>query len=474
MDVLLVNPYHVRSALQSPASGGSGEGCCGHLPNTPKILSNINVGVLSLATRLSRDGATTRILDLSNGPGTMVDLERVLTAEEPRFLGVSCLYYSTYPALVEIARLARRIVPTISIVAGGSHAGAIPSCVLAEIPEVDAVCAGEAEESLSAMISLPRDQWHRLPGVHTRNGGGGWGTPVTNLGSYRYDLYPDWLADTFLLEESRGCPYGCRFCAHIPHFKERPLPAIAEDLDQFLAMTPCEHPQIMVGSDTFGVSSPRTRDLLTMLTHARRTKPFWWGTQTRVDAKTFLDDSYPELLQQSGLRSLSLGLESGSPFILELMNKTSKPTQYLQHAARLIRRLGSVEGLQLRLNVMIYVGETISTIGETRAFLESMRGSFSGVHVAVIHAYPKTALWENLDSLEANYGTTRVRSCYWDAVHAFPLNPAATVSFALAQEHAASWRAAFNASPDRDRMTFPSGDASPQTGNVSEESRPIS
>jgi radical SAM superfamily enzyme YgiQ (UPF0313 family) len=181
-----------------------------------------------------------------------------------------------------------------------------------------------------------------------------------------------------------------------------------------------------------------------MLIEVQSIKRFHWGTQTRVDAAGFHKPEARELAVRSGLKSLSLGLESASPTILRLMHKTPDPVTYVESASRLVDNLGIIEKMNLRINVLLYAGENKRTADETRAFLDSHRGKFAGVHTSVVHAYPGTGLWNDLELLQKRFGTTCVRSGYWDSVHAYPLNPSASFDFQQAQEYALGLRTDFN------------------------------
>jgi radical SAM superfamily enzyme YgiQ (UPF0313 family) len=437
VDILLINPYR--------SSPGDVQSCnIVRAPNADKIYSNINLGLLSLATFLMNNGFTVKILDLDGADEPLKLANRCAANIDTRVIGISCLFHSSYLPMKELAGLMHRNLPASIIIAGGTHAGSIPQAALDEIPQLTAVCAGEAEDNLVAMMSMPPAEWHRLKGVYTRQGGNGIGVTASLVQHLYYDSYPGIKTQVFVMEESRGCPFDCRFCSHIRRHRVKPMSILKEEITHYLRRTSVAEPEIVVGSDTCGLSWKRLEALLHMLIEVQSVRQFHWGTQTRVDAAGFHNPEALELAVRSGLKSLSLGLESASPSILRLMHKTPDPKTYVESASRLVNNLGFIEEVNLRINVLLYAGENKKTAAETRAFLDSHRGKFAGIHTSVVHAYPGTGLWNDLKLLRERCGTTCVRSGYWDSVHAYPLNPSTSFDFRQAQEYALALRTDFN------------------------------
>lgn len=114
-----------------------------------------------------------------------------------------------------------------------------------------------------------------------------------------------------------------------------------------------------------------------------------WRTETRVDvitAKTV------EHLAQAGLRVLDLGLESASPRQILAMGKARDPDRYLRSASSLLQAC-RVNGVKAKINVLLYAGETRSTLDETTAWLVARRDAIAGISVGPVLAYgpPMTA-----------------------------------------------------------------------------------
>jgi anaerobic magnesium-protoporphyrin IX monomethyl ester cyclase len=443
LNMLLVNPHRT-----DPES--EGVGC----PNfhqcrfdTPgKICSSTNVGLVSLATRLAREGFRVEVLDLDGcvDPGNL--LERTLIEASPQLIGFSCLFHTTYLSVISLATVAHRTCPKANIVAGGSHVAAVAREALDAVPCLDGVVVGEGESVLPLLLSRPPTEWHKIAGVRTRSGGCGTGQPLP-LEYLDSTAYPGYRSPILVVEESRGCPYSCAFCSHSAQFRTKPLDTVEKEIWSYLQATECEFPEIIIASDTLGLNATRLNALVELLIAAQRIRPFQWGSQTRADCVAFTDPSLRDRLRRSGLRSLSVGLESASPSVIHRMGKSNNPAAYLDSASTIMRNIGRIDGVRLRLNILLYAGETAATLCETRNFLDSHRPYFAGIHTSVVHAYPGTRLWTQIDEFANSHGTSRVLGLYWNKVHAYPLNPSRDLTFDEAERIAREWREEFVRKP---------------------------
>lgn len=164
-------------------------------------------------------------------------LAKRVAQTEARIVGIGNMFTAVFSGSVECARIARRVLPTAKVVMGGVH----PSCApeeVAGLPEADYVLCGEGELALPNLIRhLDNPSSHAMPpGVYWRESGGirnsGPTEPIADLDALppaAYDLLdmPRYrkASETDLIQRgekgvftmpiitSRGCPYGCIFCA---------------------------------------------------------------------------------------------------------------------------------------------------------------------------------------------------------------------------------------------------------------------
>jgi len=161
-------------------------------------------------------------------------------------------------------------------------------------------------------------------------------------------------------------------------------------------------------------------------TIARGMKQFGikWNSEFRVDGCW---DEYIEDLLDAGYEVVNVGLESASPSILRLMNKTRQPDQYLKKMTRLA---GIVRGSDavIRANMMFYAGETPETLKETIRFLSTTKG-IDSIQYSPLLLFPNSPITNDFRSYEDKFGAKKVEGPYWNQRHLHPIHPSRYFSF---------------------------------------------
>jgi anaerobic magnesium-protoporphyrin IX monomethyl ester cyclase len=133
--------------------------------------------LLGLAAELNARGHRATLLDLEVVPGGAETLAAVLAAERPGLVGFSVVTPHV-PGAALLATVARRTLPGAFLIAGGPHATALPADLLDEIPELDACCVGEGDESFPELCaalssagsaSARRAALDAIPGLQLRD-----------------------------------------------------------------------------------------------------------------------------------------------------------------------------------------------------------------------------------------------------------------------------------------------------------------
>jgi hypothetical protein len=185
-----------------------------------------------------------------------------------------------------------------------------------------------------------------------------------------------------------------------------------------------EQMRVFFTCSTFGIRRDRIEQLISELTRTRLKVS--WRTETRVDSPTV---DYIDQLAEVGMAVLDLGVESGSAVMIERMNKTGgRAAEYLEKARRFIRRLGD-SPVHLKVNAVFHAGETPATLAETLAFFLEHRTSIDSVSAGPVMMYPGTELAEHFDRYARYYGTSYIGGEFWDAVHAYKVNPSLELGF---------------------------------------------
>ncbi|MEN3271762.1 MAG: anaerobic magnesium-protoporphyrin monomethyl ester cyclase, partial [Actinomycetota bacterium] len=160
-------------------------------------------------------------------------IDAALEASGADVVGISAMFSCYYTAAYEVARRARRALPSATIVLGGPHATSMPEHVLGE-PAVDLVVLGEAETRIAGILGAIRDggDLRSLEGLAFRcdgrfcscTGDDRVGIHVRQQQTWLMELdtldYPaadllDFAAygPRTTLITSRGCPFSCSFCS---------------------------------------------------------------------------------------------------------------------------------------------------------------------------------------------------------------------------------------------------------------------
>ncbi|OQY48517.1 MAG: hypothetical protein B6247_24990 [Candidatus Parabeggiatoa sp. nov. 2] len=107
---------------------------------------------------------------------------------------------------------------------------------------------------------------------------------------------------------------------------------------------------------------------------------YQWRCDSRAD---IFNDELTDLLVRGGFKVIDLGLESASPSQLLRMNKTRYPKRYLDKASRFIKLAASL-GVWVKVNILLFPGESMNSISETMEWLDRHRDHIKGVSVGPV------------------------------------------------------------------------------------------
>ena len=315
--------------------------------------------------------------------------------------------YLNIPAIFALSRIpsfARdRGTSSPLVIAGGAALFLNPEPI-ADL--MDIVCVGEAEVILPAFVELLRgDQGDdrgellsrasRVPGLYVPSlyAVSHDGRRVMAISASRgapdrvtrtWDRDPDGpvassrlfttdteFADMYLMEVSRGCPRGCRFCAAAfiyQPYRPRPIEMLREEAERGLAL---KEKLGLVGA---AVSDHRNLGELCRFIAARGGKVS--VSSLRIDA---LDRDLLDILNAGGHKTVALAPEGGSQRLRDLIRKGINEDQILRACDILIG--GDI------LNLKLYFIIGLPT--ETMADLEEMLGLVVKIRERVIAAARK-------------------------------------------------------------------------------------
>lgn len=160
-----------------------------------------------------------------------------------------------------------------------------------------------------------------------------------------------------------GCPFKCQFCDFTGLYRNRlrSVNSLLAELKTLIGCFPAPR-KVFFADDNLAYSRKRLRELLKGIIEAKL--DLSWRSFIRADV---IDEETADLLRESGCRECLLGIESGSPVILQNMVKQLDPEKALKTIHHLDRN-----GISTQTTFVVgFPGEDSNTIEETVQFISS-------------------------------------------------------------------------------------------------------
>ena len=354
-------------------------------------------------------------------------------------IGLSCYSSFDYMRVLSLGRFMKSLYPDTPLLTGGYHASALPRDLIFEGSPFDAVIKGEGEQALTTAVErLLGGAQLETPWIE-----GGVVEDLDSLPMYQWQLLNRYwphaheIGRKFQIYLSRGCPYRCAFCMERAKsgYQWRaysPQRAIAE-LEHLSSFTDLNQWIINLADPLFGLKRSWRREVLEGMIERDLTPRQYW-TLTRSDD---LQEEDVKLLARARF-SIGIGMESGSPRMLEIMQKGNKPAPYLAALERLAL-LSRKHGLNWAANVIIgHPGEDRASLQETFEYVRRLFTSASEtcgwLSIDPFRLYPGALIHEEIETYESKYGARFYHKEWWKSWYdgsfkAEHIDPSATLSF---------------------------------------------
>lgn len=328
-------------------------------PDTPS-------GLMYVASSLRQAGHKVEIMDL--------EFERLGDLSDYDAVGITILSKARQNAF-RFIRLIKHKWPKIRLVAGGPH---VSSCAeqMLEKTEVDAVVVGEGEAAaVEAFESDERRIFrHDLLDVNE--------IPfpaydLVDLNQYYMQIArsnPDWVIDGMRLGDlryapivaSRGCFGRCTFCNAWAHWGLKIRRRSAENVADELEMLNARHGVRLISFNDNCFPSSKRQGMEVCQEIQKRGLQILWKADMRADV---VDLELAKEMRAAGCIMPALGLESGSPKILEGINK-NLDLDKARESLLAIKEAGLICYVLLMIG---NPGESRETIMETVNYLNDIR-----------------------------------------------------------------------------------------------------
>ena len=340
----------------------------------------LNYGALTLASQLHFHGYDAALRhgehDDPDAFAEKLFVDGRLPSAWPLMISMPSFYALTWTQA--FCRAVKRRDSKSRIVLGGRWVtGPDPVWLSGLIPEADLIVPGLGEAAI----------WDALGLRSPADIGKGETLPPFGL---RHSLVDGFLRFQPSIETSRGCGMGCAFC------EERDIPLSRlrkpERLAELLAEITAEYGDTEIHpyfQSSFFLPNPRWAAGLQREIEERSLSVLW-RCETRVDG---LKPETVAALAASGLKVIDLGLETASLKQVRAMRKARDPQRYLRAASQLLEACAA-SGVWVKVNVLLYAGETAETLAETQAWLDQHAAAIKGVSVGPVVAFGPPRLAE--------------------------------------------------------------------------------
>ncbi len=363
------------------------------------------IGLISIAAYLERLGHDVAVHDCLGpraAPGAGENA-RLILSHGPDLVGFSATT-SGFMDGYRLASLIKKARPGVITVFGGVHVSALGGALLAEHHDIDFLCLGEGEVTLSELADGRAPA--TIAGLAWRCGKGVTANPPRsqipdlddlpfpayeklvgfprgyNLPMFSYVRVPGATMIT-----SRGCPYQCSYCDRSVFkkgFRYNSAGYIYGHLEYLRRRFGVRH--VNIYDDLFTMNRRRIEELCGMLS----AKPLGMNFNCAVRVG-HADDDLLKMLKGAGCLMVSLGIESADPAMLA-RHKSGVDLEGVRDTVERIKK----SGLRAKgLFMMGLPGETEESVRTTSDFVMSL--GLDDMNMAKFTPFPGAPIWSDIE-----------------------------------------------------------------------------
>ena len=370
------------------------------------VVNDIPLGLLSVS-RYVKDHKIT-VID-QRMEGWEKELKNALSLK-PAAVGLTVTTGGQIHYALEVSRAIKKEHKDIPVVWGGVHPTMLPEETL-ENPAVDIVVSGQAEYTFPGLLkALEEKDLSGAHGVFYKEGGAIKSGPAADkelslndlsllpyhlVDFNRYTQHANYMFGNVLsIETGRGCPYKCTYCYNSTKMRRRMQVLSAEKIMEHIRhlRRHVKFDGINFVDDTFFIKKDRVLRLVELL--KKEKERFHWGCETGV--RELLDMSGDQLkeLEETGLKWILLGAESGSRKILDKIDKKLE----IREVIELNKKLSGYKFYPMYNFMNGYIWEDRNDLKEScrlvlKLLKENRRANMQTFHIVV--PYPGTGYLES-------------------------------------------------------------------------------
>ena len=250
-----------------------------------------------------------------------------------------------------------------TVVAGGRYPSTFPQNVL---PHVDAVVVGEAEPVWAEVVE------DLVAGRLKRTYTAPFAPSLEGIPPPRYDLVEPVFDMPVVTESSRGCPFGCTYCAlniETKPFRCRPIEDVIRDLTATSALPFRKRKMAMILDNNFGGDMKYAKALLREIAELHL-----WAVGVQFSFNCLYDDTFVDLLVEANCSMAFIGLESlNQPSLLSVNKRQNRVHEYREQFVKLKER-----------GILTFTGMMLALDGDTPEYYRQLPRKLESVDPTAI------------------------------------------------------------------------------------------
>jgi radical SAM superfamily enzyme YgiQ (UPF0313 family) len=280
---------------------------------------------------------------------------------------------------VAVAKVIKKLYPDATIIAGGVHFMYCPEETLQNVSEIDIVVRGEGEITIVEVAKAihEKSSMNGIKGITYRHNGQILNNPdqkifedldhLPTYTSFSWNEYPEYVFSypetlkAVSIMSSRGCPYGCIFCAKAGmKYRLRDATKVVDEIEVF--KTKFDIDGINFLDLTFTANPNHVKTVCQKIIDRNIDVKWWCESRANIPLESI------DLMKKAGCVSLAVGVESGSP---DILSKISKGIS-LDQVVRFCEKCNDL-GIYVTAYFMFsFPDETESAVQETLNFIENL------------------------------------------------------------------------------------------------------
>ncbi len=321
------------------------------------------------------------------------DIASEIRKFKPDIVGITSVSQN-YNFAIKYASIAKK--HALPVLIGGTHVSVLPTTLT---KNMDIAVIGEGEATIKELFAVflknkkfPKMDLRHIKGLAFWDHGKIIQTekrpPIEPM-----DAIPMPARDLMKIEKcthvfsSRGCPYRCVFCASsrfwnkTRFFSAKYVVAEVKYLYQNFGVK-----EIDFWDDLFIVSRARIKEMISLLRREKLLGKIVFGCAVRSN---LIDENLAKLLQTMNVKRVSMGLESGTPRILNYLKGSTINIKDHQRAIRIFKKYG------IEPSASFIIGSPTETREEVLQTLKFIKDSkLRGFGDYVLTPLPGTPIWD--------------------------------------------------------------------------------